>query len=213
MASLPPFAAVIVAAGKGLRAGGPVPKQFANWRGKPLVRHSAEAFALLGAHPIVVAIPEGTEAIARKDSIQRELSAGFGTRNTRGTGYSLSLGGGSLSQRLDKAGVAGIITSRPKDSFGTMEIFETYSVVVPTIALSCEDYGLVYRLTENHQHPTVRLNLVGTLLGLPLLTMMDRLDYKPSTGSILRVDCQAAAPGQWIVAATRPVTSAASVRA
>jgi probable phosphoglycerate mutase len=55
--------------------------------------------------------------------------------------------------------------------------------------------------------------LVGTMLGLPLLTMMDRLDYKPSTGSILRVDCQAAAPGQWIVAATRPVTSAASVRA
>jgi hypothetical protein len=105
------------------------------------------------------------EAIARKDSIQREQSAGFGTCNTRGTGYSLSLGGGSLSQRLDKAGVAGIITSRPKDSFGTMEIFETYSVVVPTIALSCEDYGLVYRLTENHQHPTVRLNLVGTLLG------------------------------------------------
>ncbi len=105
------------------------------------------------------------QAIARKDSIQRELSAGFGGRNTRGTGYSVSLGGGSLSQRLDKAGVAGIITSRPKDSFGTMEIFETYSVVVPTIALSCEDYGLVYRLTENRQHPTVRLNLVGNLLG------------------------------------------------
>lgn len=105
------------------------------------------------------------QAIARKDSIQRELSAGFGVRNTRGTGYSVSLGGGSLSQRLDRAGVAGIITSRPKDSFGTMEIFETYSTVVPTIALSCEDYGLVYRLAENRQHPTVRMNLVGNLLG------------------------------------------------
>ena len=45
MAALPPFAAVIVAAGQGLRAGGPVPKQFAIWRGKPLVRHSAEALA------------------------------------------------------------------------------------------------------------------------------------------------------------------------
>jgi hypothetical protein len=105
------------------------------------------------------------QAIARKDSIQRELSAGFSGRSTRGTGYSVSLGGGSLSQRLDKAGVAGIITSRPKDSFGTMEIFETYSVVAPTIALSCEDYGLVYRLAENRQHPTLRLNLVGNLLG------------------------------------------------
>jgi carboxypeptidase Q len=106
------------------------------------------------------------QAIARKDAEQRALSAGFGSgRSTRGTGYSVSLGGGSLSQRLDKAGVAGIITSRPKDAFGTMEIFETYSVVVPTIALSCEDYGLVARLTENNQHPKLRLNLDGTLLG------------------------------------------------
>ena len=65
MAPLPPFAAVIVAAGKGLRAGGQVPKQFASWRGKPLVRHSAEAFARLGARPIVVVIPDDAEELAR----------------------------------------------------------------------------------------------------------------------------------------------------
>ena len=65
MASLPPFAVVIVAAGQGLRAGGSVPKQFALWRGKPLVRHSVEAFARLGAQPIIVAIPEGADEVAR----------------------------------------------------------------------------------------------------------------------------------------------------
>lgn len=65
MAALPPFAAVIVAAGKGLRAGGAVPKQFAVWKGKPLVRHSAEAFAHLGAQAIVVAIPEDAGTAAR----------------------------------------------------------------------------------------------------------------------------------------------------
>lgn len=59
-----PFAAVIVAAGQGLRAGQPLPKQFAAWRGKPVVRHSAEALAAAGAAPIVVAIPEGTEQVA-----------------------------------------------------------------------------------------------------------------------------------------------------
>lgn len=58
------IAAVIVAAGQGLRAGQPLPKQFASWRGKPVVRHSAEAFAAAGIAPIVVAIPEGAEAIA-----------------------------------------------------------------------------------------------------------------------------------------------------
>jgi 2-C-methyl-D-erythritol 4-phosphate cytidylyltransferase/2-C-methyl-D-erythritol 2,4-cyclodiphosphate synthase len=60
----PEFAAVIVAAGQGMRAGQPVPKQFARWRGKPLVRHSAEALIAAGAGPVVVAIPEGVEAIA-----------------------------------------------------------------------------------------------------------------------------------------------------
>ena len=58
-------AAVIVAAGEGLRAGQSVPKQFARWRGKPVVRHSAEAFAAAGISPIIVVIPEGGDALAR----------------------------------------------------------------------------------------------------------------------------------------------------
>jgi len=62
----PEFAAVVVAAGQGMRAGQPVPKQFANWRGKPLLRHSVEALSVAGANPIVVAIPEGGDAVARQ---------------------------------------------------------------------------------------------------------------------------------------------------
>lgn len=57
-------AAVVVAAGRGLRAGGAVPKQFAPWRGRPLLRHSLEALVRAGIAPIVVAIPEGGEALA-----------------------------------------------------------------------------------------------------------------------------------------------------
>ncbi len=66
--SLPPpsTAAVVVAAGQGLRAGQPLPKQFAMWRGKPVVRHSVETLAAAGVSPIVVAIPEGAEDIARR---------------------------------------------------------------------------------------------------------------------------------------------------
>ncbi|WP_353230706.1 bifunctional 2-C-methyl-D-erythritol 4-phosphate cytidylyltransferase/2-C-methyl-D-erythritol 2,4-cyclodiphosphate synthase [Novosphingobium sp.] len=55
--ALPAFAAVVVAAGKGLRAGGAVPKQFASWQGAPLVRHSVERLLAAGAAPLVVAIP------------------------------------------------------------------------------------------------------------------------------------------------------------
>ena len=67
-------AAVVVAAGAGLRAGQPLPKQFVQWRGKPVVRHSVEAFAAAGCAPIVVCIPAGAEAIAA------ELLAGLTVR-------------------------------------------------------------------------------------------------------------------------------------
>ncbi|MFZ9395239.1 MAG: bifunctional 2-C-methyl-D-erythritol 4-phosphate cytidylyltransferase/2-C-methyl-D-erythritol 2,4-cyclodiphosphate synthase [Erythrobacter sp.] len=61
---LPAFAAVVVAAGKGLRAGGGIPKQFAPWRGKPLLRHSVECLSAAGAAPLVVVIPADAEAAA-----------------------------------------------------------------------------------------------------------------------------------------------------
>lgn len=57
-------AAIVVAAGKGLRTGGAVPKQFVQWRGKPLVRHSVEALSAARIAPIVIAIPQGWEDAA-----------------------------------------------------------------------------------------------------------------------------------------------------
>jgi 2-C-methyl-D-erythritol 4-phosphate cytidylyltransferase/2-C-methyl-D-erythritol 2,4-cyclodiphosphate synthase len=58
-------AALVVAAGQGLRAGQPVPKQFAPWRGKPVLRHSVEALAKAGVTPIIIAIPDGALDIAQ----------------------------------------------------------------------------------------------------------------------------------------------------
>ncbi len=48
---------------------------------------------------------------------------------------------------------------------GAMEVFETYNTKTPAIALSCEDYGLVYRLAESGMKPKLRLDLDGKLLG------------------------------------------------
>jgi len=59
-----PFAAIVVAAGAGLRAGLPLPKQFAPWRGKTVLRHAVEKLAAAGAAPIAVALPEGAEVLA-----------------------------------------------------------------------------------------------------------------------------------------------------
>ncbi|NNK46028.1 MAG: bifunctional 2-C-methyl-D-erythritol 4-phosphate cytidylyltransferase/2-C-methyl-D-erythritol 2,4-cyclodiphosphate synthase [Altererythrobacter sp.] len=62
--SLPSFAAIVVAAGKGLRAGGDIPKQFAQYRGKPLLRHSVEALRKASASPLIVVIGAGHESNA-----------------------------------------------------------------------------------------------------------------------------------------------------
>lgn len=80
--AFPSTAAVIVAAGQGLRAGQPLPKQFAPWRGKPVVRHSAEALTAAGIAPIVVAIPEGAEEIAARalDGLPVRFITGGATR-------------------------------------------------------------------------------------------------------------------------------------
>ncbi len=137
----------------------------------------------------------------------------------RGTGYTMGLGTGSLGMRLEKAGIAGMISSRPKQSgfpnplaapdaggrgrgfggggaqgpasahgggpgaaataaaraaataqqgsggWGSIEIFETYNTIAPAVTLSCEDYGLVFRMAENNQKPAVRLDLDAELLG------------------------------------------------
>jgi 2-C-methyl-D-erythritol 4-phosphate cytidylyltransferase/2-C-methyl-D-erythritol 2,4-cyclodiphosphate synthase len=64
LADPPSFAAIVVAAGKGLRVGGNVPKQFRHWRGKPLVRHSVEVLLDAGASPLVVVISADAKADA-----------------------------------------------------------------------------------------------------------------------------------------------------
>jgi carboxypeptidase Q len=67
--------------------------------------------------------PHGLHALGR----QREWAG----PNVRGTGYSLALGSGSLGVRLEEAGVAGVITSRPKDAWGTIDVFESYNTKAP----------------------------------------------------------------------------------
>ena len=105
------------------------------------------------------------ESRANMDSLRARTTREWTSRNTRGTGYNLALGTGDLGLRMEKAGIAGMITSRPKNAWGTIEIFETYNVKAPAIALSCEDYGLVFRLTESGAGARIRMNLDAELLG------------------------------------------------
>ncbi|MDR2857224.1 MAG: bifunctional 2-C-methyl-D-erythritol 4-phosphate cytidylyltransferase/2-C-methyl-D-erythritol 2,4-cyclodiphosphate synthase [Novosphingobium sp.] len=77
-----PMAAIVVAAGQGLRAGQALPKQFALWRGKPVVRHSVETLLRAGVAPVVVMIPQGAGALAEAAlaGLDVRLTAGGATR-------------------------------------------------------------------------------------------------------------------------------------
>ncbi len=62
--ALPSFSAIVVAAGKGVRAEQALPKQFTLWRGKPVLRHSVEAMLDAGAHSVVIVISDGSDELA-----------------------------------------------------------------------------------------------------------------------------------------------------
>ncbi len=75
-----------------------------------------------------------------------------------------------VADELDPAraaggGFYGFAMGALNTGWGAMEVFETYNTRTPAIALSCEDYGLVFRLTAAGDHPKIRLNLQGKLLG------------------------------------------------
>ncbi len=62
----------------------------------------------------------------------------------------------AVYQRLDSAGVMGIGTTLWSNGWGVNKIFGSVADRVPSVDLSCEDYGLLYRLASNNQGPRVR---------------------------------------------------------
>ncbi len=70
-----------------------------------------------------------------------------------------------LPEALDAAGAAGIIRSQWSEGWGVNKIFGTRAQGAPVLDLSCEAYGLLYRLAENGQSPVLRVNAEARFLG------------------------------------------------
>ena len=108
------------------------------------------------------ATPEVRERI---DSVRAARAREWANPDVRGTGYSLGIGSGELGMRLEKAGVAAVLTTRARDAYGTRDIYDSWNTRAPALSLSCEDYGLVYRLAERGARPRLRLALDAQFLG------------------------------------------------
>jgi hypothetical protein len=64
----------------------------------------------------------------------------------------------SLVRALEEAGAVGIIQSNWSGGFGVNRIFGANTRTVPTIDLSLEDYGMLFRMVENGVQPQIRVN-------------------------------------------------------
>jgi hypothetical protein len=71
----------------------------------------------------------------------------------------------NLPARLEKAGAAGVITNLWSQGWGVDKIFNARTTTIPTLDLSCEDYGLVFRLAERGQSPVLRVEAESQALG------------------------------------------------
>ena len=70
-----------------------------------------------------------------------------------------------LSIALARAGARGIISNLWSQGWGVDKIFGTRDELAPSVDISCEDYGLVYRLTAQGQNPLLRLEADAELQG------------------------------------------------
>jgi len=87
-----------------------------------------------------------------RDWIERIRATGLQTTN-------------EVARRLEDAGAAGIFTSRWSQGWGVQKIFSAATEKVPTIDVSCEDYGLLARLAANDQGPVVEVRADAEFLG------------------------------------------------
>jgi hypothetical protein len=71
----------------------------------------------------------------------------------------------TLPSVLERGGVAGVLTSTWSGGWGVTRIFGARTEEVPSLDLSCEDYGLLFRLAENAQGPVLSVEAHGERLG------------------------------------------------
>jgi hypothetical protein len=106
---------------------------------------------------------EKWEELARPTTVQR-LRASRDTAR-REWQRRADRAGRDLNRRLDAAGVAGILTTIWSAGWGVNKIFTANTTRAPMLSVSCEDYGLLFRLAENRQGPRIRLDADAEFLG------------------------------------------------
>ncbi|MBW3534124.1 MAG: M20/M25/M40 family metallo-hydrolase [Gemmatimonadetes bacterium] len=103
-----------------------------------------------------LATPESQERIQRR---QQEVRQSW-MRSVEAAG-----GGAAVMEALEGGGVLGVLTANWSNGWGANKIFSSPTRRIPSLHLSCEDYGLVHRLATRGQGPRIRLDAEAEFLG------------------------------------------------
>ncbi|MEJ2538895.1 MAG: M20/M25/M40 family metallo-hydrolase [Gemmatimonadota bacterium] len=114
------------------------------------------------------ALPESLERMrAERQEAQAAFNASLG---------SLGMTSKEIHLALEAAGALGIVTSNWTGVPGTTRVFNAYTRRIPTLELSCEDFGLVHRLAENDQGPMLRVTAESEFLGeIPVFNVIGEI--------------------------------------
>ncbi len=63
----------------------------------------------------------------------------------------------AIARRIEEAGAAGVLTSSWSSGWGVHRVFDAGTQNIPSVAVGCEDYGLMARLAENGQGPVIEV--------------------------------------------------------
>lgn len=104
------------------------------------------------------ATPEGYERFVKE---RQTYAENWNSRSARA-----KLGPVGLIRALEGAGAAGILQSAWSEGWGAQRIHMADTDRIPSLALSCEDYGLLARLAEHGQSPILRVNATADVTGV-----------------------------------------------
>lgn len=103
------------------------------------------------------ATPESFEKMKKE---RDELAAAWNAK-LRATGLNQN----SIPSVLEEAGAVGILTSNWSREFGANKIFGSRSYKVPSLDISLEDYGILYRLSDKGHKPKIKVETSSKDLG------------------------------------------------
>jgi len=133
----------------------------------------AGKFVLVSPPEVTCREPQALKELAREETVER-ISAG---RDSIRQSWRERMGVLGLlrvpHQRMEQAGALGVLTSRWSEGWGVNKVSGSYTQEVVSIDLSCEDNGLLHRLSANGQGPKIRLEAEAEELGeVPMFNVL-----------------------------------------